>query len=75
MNEKIYKILSDIQPANDFSYSKNFVEDGLLDSFDIISLVIELENVFGVKVPGVAVVPENFSSVESIVILIGGLRD
>ena len=40
--EKIYAILADLRPELDFHCSQNFVEDGMLDSFDIVSLVTEL---------------------------------
>ena len=44
MKEKILNILKDIRPEFDFTASLNFIEDGMLDSFDIVTLVSELED-------------------------------
>ena len=41
MNEKILKILSEIRPEFDFKTSQDFFEDGMLDSFDLVTLVSE----------------------------------
>lgn len=75
MEEKIIKILSGLRPEFDFNEKKvDFIEEGMLDSFDIVSLVNELDNQFGVIIPGEEVLPENFSSVEAMVSLINKLR-
>lgn len=66
MNEKILAILKDIRPEFDFETSEDFIEDGYLDSFDIVTLVSELEDTFGVLIDGLAILPENFNTVEAI---------
>ena len=42
MEEKVLKILEEIRPEFDFSTSNNFVEDGFLDSFDIVTIIDEI---------------------------------
>ena len=42
----------------------------MLDSFDVINLVNELDSQFGISIDGVDVLPENFSSVDNIVSLL-----
>lgn len=64
--ETIKSILQDIRPDFDFSESSNFIEDGMLDSFDIVSLVSELEAAFDIVIDGLDIVPENFISIEKI---------
>lgn len=64
--EKIYEILQSIRPEFNFHESTNFVEDGYLDSFDVVSLVSELEASFGIFIDALDILPENFSSVQSI---------
>lgn len=64
--EKIYEILKELRPEFDFVQSKNFIEDGFLDSFDIVSLVTELEDKFDCLIDALDIVPENFDSVEHI---------
>lgn len=66
MNEKILNFLSEIRPELDFSRSSNFVDDGLLDSFDIVQLVVSLDNEYGISIDGLDILPENFSSVKNI---------
>lgn len=70
MEEKIYAILADIRPEFDFKESDNFVEDGFLDSFDVVTLVSEIEEKFDVVVDGMDVMPENFETVAAICELI-----
>ncbi len=64
--EKILDILSQIRPEFDFNSSENFIEDGMLDSFDIISLVSDLDENFGISIDGLDILPENFKNLETI---------
>ena len=66
MKEKIIEILTDLRPEFDFTEKVDFIEEGMLDSFDIVSLVDELETNFGIKIQGVDVIPENFSTLDKI---------
>ena len=43
MKERVLKILNDLRPEFDFSQAVNFVEEGMLDSFDVINLVTTLD--------------------------------
>lgn len=71
MKEKIIKILEDTRPEFDFQdESVNFMEAGYLDSFDIITLVVDLEDKFDVKIIGALILPENFESTAAILKLI-----
>ncbi len=70
MREKIISILNELRPEFDFSTSNNFIADGMLDSFDVINLVNELDTTFGISIDGMDVLPENFSSVENIIALL-----
>ena len=66
MKENILKVLLEIRPDFDFLKSPNFIEDGGLDSFDLISLVMALDREFAISIPGIQIIPENFLSVEAI---------
>lgn len=68
--DKIYDVLAEIRPENDFKTSNDFIGDGLLDSFDVITLIDILEEKFNFKVDGMDIVPENFCSAEAIAKLI-----
>lgn len=63
---KIYEILTGLRSEFNFRGSKDFIADGMLDSFDIISLVTELEENFEIFIDALDILPENFCSVEAI---------
>ena len=67
MKEKIVAILNELRPEFDFSEEDvNFIEEGMLDSFDVVNLVDELDSTFGISIDGVDIIPENFASIEAI---------
>ncbi len=66
MKKKIVDFLTEIRPEFDFEASSNFIEEGMLDSFDIVSLVASLDEEFGISIDGTEILPENFSNVDSI---------
>lgn len=66
MKEKVIDILTELRPEFDFTEDVNFIEEGMLDSFDVVSLVDEIESTFGVAIGGSDVLPENFCSVDAI---------
>jgi acyl carrier protein len=67
MNDKVIEILNEIRPEFDFSEPVgDFIEAGMLDSFDVVTLVTTLDEEFGISIEGIDILPENFSSVESI---------
>ena len=71
MKEKIIKILTDLRPEFDFTNeSLNFIDEGMLDSFDVVSLVDALDTEFNIVIDGVDIVPENFSTLDSIMSLL-----
>lgn len=74
--KKVKEILESVKPEVDFSQSEDFVEDGLLDSLELISLIEELESVFDIEIDPMEILPENFSSIQKIeetVIKCGGV--
>jgi acyl carrier protein len=77
MKNKIIAILNEIRPEFEFTDEKNFVEEGMLDSFDIVSLVSELDEKFGISISGLEIIPENFSSLGKIEALLSryGVKD
>lgn len=64
--EKIMEILQGIRPEFDFTSSEDFIEDGYLDSFDLVSLVSELDDAFDISIDGLDIIPENFKSLDTI---------
>jgi acyl carrier protein/GNAT superfamily N-acetyltransferase len=71
MKEQIIKILTELRPEFDFSQEGvDFIEEGMLDSFDLITLVTELDKSFDISIDGIDILPENFCSVEAIAALL-----
>jgi acyl carrier protein len=68
--EKIYELLNNLRPELDYRDSQNFIEDGMLDSFDVVALVTDLEEAYDIKIDGLDIVPDNFVTVQSIADLI-----
>lgn len=67
MKEKIIAILSDLRPEFDFTdESLNFIEEGMLGSCDVVCLVDALDTEFNIVIDGIDILPENFSTIESI---------
>ncbi|MFA7575576.1 MAG: acyl carrier protein [Arcobacteraceae bacterium] len=67
---KIINILSEIRPEYDFSEDVNFIEEGMLDSLDIVTLVAGLDEKFSISIDGSDINPENFTKIDSIVNLL-----
>ncbi len=68
--DKILNCLTELRPEFDFTKSDNFIEDNYLDSFDITTLVADLEEEFGCIIDGENVRAENFVSVQAIANLV-----
>ncbi len=67
---EVLEVLKNLKEDVDFESSTDFIEDGLLDSFDLVNLVTELEDAFDIEIRGVDIIPENFVSLESITELV-----
>jgi acyl carrier protein len=60
------EILKEIRPEFDFSASSDFIADGMLDSFDMVTLVATLDKTYGISIQGTDIVPENFKNLQTI---------
>ena len=75
--KKVLEILHDIRPEFDFANSENFIEDGYIDSFDLVNFVAMLEKEFGIKIKGTEIVPENFFNLAAVenLLKVHGVKD
>lgn len=73
--DELLEILEEIKPTVDFRTCTALIDDGYLDSFDILSIVSELNDAFEVEISPVDIVPENFNSADSLWKMIERLRD
>ncbi len=60
------EILKEIRPEFDFTTSSDFMADGMLDSFDMVTLVATLDKTYGISIQGTDIVPENFQNLKTI---------
>jgi acyl carrier protein len=66
MKNKLYLILEKIRPEVDFRSTTNFISEGYLDSFDIVSLVAAIDEEYNISIDGTDILPENFETIDSI---------
>ena len=64
--EELLEILEDIQPDADYDTCTTLIDDGILDSFAILSIVGELEDAFDIKITPAEIIPENSNSAQSL---------
>jgi acyl carrier protein len=60
------EILKEIRPEFDFTASSDFMADGMLDSFDMVTLVATLDKTYGISIRGTDILPENFKTLQTI---------
>lgn len=73
--EELMRILEEIRPDVDFEKETALIDGGILDSFDIISIVGEVNNAFDVEINVEYLLPENFNSAKAIYSLVCRLLD
>lgn len=73
--EKLLEILQHVRPDVDFKNETLLIDDGILDSMDVVSIISELDDEFGVQVRINELIPDNFNSVEAIWNLIQNLKN
>ena len=70
MKNRIVEILNEIRSEFDFNSDVNFIENGMLDSFDVVALVTALDEEYKISIDGKDIIPDNFSTVNAIEILL-----
>ena len=73
--EELMEILEEICPDVDFEEEKALVDDKILSSFDILSIISEISDAFGVTLTPAEIIPKNFNSAEALWDMICSLKD
>lgn len=73
--EKIIEILEGMHPEVDFNTCNTLIDDKIIDSFDIVTLISELSEEFDISIPVEEIIPENFNSAKAIHALIERLLE
>ena len=75
MKEQVMKILEELRPDVDFEKETALIDDGVLDSFDIVSLVGELNDNFNIEINVDDLLPENFNSADAMAELVAKMQE
>jgi D-alanine--poly(phosphoribitol) ligase subunit 2 len=73
--EELLKVLNEFRPDIDFVTKTTLIDDGLLDSLDIVNIISELDSEFDIEIPVEEITPENFNSAQAMQRLIDRLKD
>ena len=74
MEEQVLAILQGVRDDVDFENEEALIDDGILDSFDIIAIVSDLNDEFDVEISADELEPENFNTLEAITALVESLQ-
>ncbi|MDY7000570.1 MAG: acyl carrier protein [Thermodesulfobacteriota bacterium] len=74
IKNKIVELIKALKNGEEFDVEEPLIESGLLDSFDMMNLIMKLGECFGVSIDGEDMTPENFSTVETIARMVNRLQ-
>ncbi len=73
--EELLEILNELHPEVDFETAEGLIDEGILDSLDLVTLITEINDRLDVSIPPEEIIPENFNSVEAIFELVQRLDE
>lgn len=73
--EQLLEILAELHPEVDFETEEHLIDNKILDSFDIVTIVAEIDSEFDVSIPAEELIPENFNSAQALYALVERLME
>lgn len=73
--DEIIEILKEVRDDVDFENCTSLIDDGILESFDIIQIVAALNSEFDIEIPATQIMPSNFNSAKAISAMVDRLMD
>ncbi len=73
--DELMQILEELRPDVDFENETSLIDNSILDSFDIVALVGELNDAFDIEIKPNNLIPENFNSAKAMMAMIEQLQD
>ena len=73
--DELLEILKDLHSDVDYDTCKTLVDDRIIDSFDIVTIISEIDDKFDVQIPAEEIIPENFNSAQALYALIEKLEN
>jgi len=68
--DTLIEILKDIKPDVDFSSEKKLIDNNILDSFDIVQLVMKLNEAYDIEIGAEDIIPQNFNSADTLQLMV-----
>ena len=75
MKEQLLNLLTEVRPNVDFEKEKKLIDDSILDSFDIIQIVMDMNETFDIEIQVEDLEPDNFNDIEAMMELITKLQN
>ena len=72
--EELISILEEIQPDADYETCETLIDDGILDSFAILSIITELQDEYDIRITPAEIIPANFNSAKAIYAMVKRLQ-
>ena len=73
--EEIIELLEGIKDDVDFRNCKTLIDDGILESFDILQIISELNDAYNISIPAKEIIPANFNSAEALLAMVNRLLE
>lgn len=73
--DEIIEIMEEIDPDNDYRTCDTLIDDGILDSFYILTLISVLEDTYDIRISPAEIRPENFNSAAALYEMVQRLQD
>lgn len=73
--DELIELLNEVNEDVDYAGSTSLIDDGLLDSFDILQIVAELNDHYDITIPAEEVIPQNFNSAQAMLAMVNRLKD
>ncbi|MBE5834048.1 MAG: acyl carrier protein [Butyrivibrio sp.] len=73
--ERLIEILEEIKEDVDFTAETALIDDGILDSFDILQIISALNEEYDISIPASEIIPDNFNSAESLLKMVERLQE
>ena len=74
IKEQVMNILKEINPTKELTTVNDIIEGGYLDSFELMSLIAQLGDDFGIEIDVDEIMPENFNSIDAIAAMVERLK-
>lgn len=71
--EQILAILKEVKPTKNLENVTDIIEGGYIDSFELMSLISNLNEAFHIEISLDDLVPDNFNSVDAIAQMVSRL--